>query len=96
MFATEVQFGHAGSMANSELETADSKNKAMKEAGFVVPDTFEDLPKVLKSTYDDLVRQKVIIPQKERDPPVIPMDYKWAQVRSFSFRLYRCLTLHFD
>ena len=28
MFATEVQFGHAGSMANSDMETADAKNKA--------------------------------------------------------------------
>ncbi|MBZ4040728.1 hypothetical protein K6753_14460, partial [Lysobacter sp. 13A] len=39
MFTTEVQFGHAGSMANSDLETADAKNAAMKAAGFIVPDT---------------------------------------------------------
>ncbi|KZV99582.1 ATP-citrate synthase [Exidia glandulosa HHB12029] len=79
MFATEVQFGHAGSMANSELETADAKNKAMKAAGFIVPDTFEDLPTVLKDTYDALVSRGTIVPKVERDPPVIPMDYKWAQ-----------------
>ena len=80
MFATEVQFGHAGSMANSELETADAKNHAMKQAGFVVPDTFEELPKVLKETYESLVKTGVIVPKKEKEPPVIPMDYKWAQV----------------
>ncbi|KAI0700170.1 ATP-citrate synthase [Cytidiella melzeri] len=79
MFTTEVQFGHAGSMANSDLETADAKNKAMRAAGFVVPDTFEDLPQVLRETYERLVSTGVITPKAEREPPVIPMDYKWAQ-----------------
>ncbi|KAF9788688.1 ATP-citrate synthase [Thelephora terrestris] len=79
MFTTEVQFGHAGSMANSDLETAEAKNAAMKAAGFIVPDTFEELPQVLRETYDELVESGVVVPQPERDPPVIPMDYKWAQ-----------------
>lgn len=79
MFTTEVQFGHAGSMANSDMETADAKNIAMRAAGFIVPDTFEDLPEVLKLTYERLVAGGTIKPQAERDPPVIPMDYKWAQ-----------------
>lgn len=79
MFTTEVQFGHAGSMANSDMETADAKNKAMRAAGFIVPETFEDLPYVLKETYDSLVGKGVIRPAPEREPPVIPMDYKWAQ-----------------
>ena len=79
MFTTEVQFGHAGSMANSDMETADAKNSAMRAAGFIVPDTFEDLPEVLKLTYDRLVAGGTIKPQAEREPPVIPMDYKWAQ-----------------
>lgn len=79
MFTTEVQFGHAGSLANSELETAESKNNAMRRAGFIVPDTFEELPQVLKETFERLVRSGVIVPKPEREPPVIPMDYKWAQ-----------------
>ncbi|KZT10413.1 ATP-citrate synthase [Laetiporus sulphureus 93-53] len=79
MFTTEVQFGHAGSMANSALETADAKNAAMRAAGFIVPDTFEDLPTVLKETYERLVANGTIVPKPEREPPVIPMDYKWAQ-----------------
>lgn len=79
MFTTEVQFGHAGSMANSDLETAETKNVAMKAAGFIVPETFEELPQVLRETYDGLVESGAIVPQPERDPPVIPMDYKWAQ-----------------
>jgi citrate synthase len=79
MFTTEVQFGHAGSMANSDLETADAKNAAMRAAGFIVPDTFEDLPEVLKATYEHLVQDGTIVVQKETEPPLIPMDYKWAQ-----------------
>ncbi|KAK2464715.1 hypothetical protein APHAL10511_003291 [Amanita phalloides] len=79
MFTTEVQFGHAGSMANSDMETADAKNRAMREAGFIVPDTFEELPQALKETYEHLVRSGKIKPKVERDPPTIPMDYKWAQ-----------------
>jgi ATP citrate (pro-S)-lyase len=80
MFTTEVQFGHAGSMANSDMETADAKNRAMRDAGFIVPDTFEELPSVIRETYESLVRSRIIVPKKEVDPPVIPMDYKWAQV----------------
>ncbi|KAI0830411.1 citrate synthase [Hypoxylon sp. FL0890] len=79
MFKTEVQFGHAGSFANSQLETAAMKNKQMKEAGFHVPDTFEDLPKVLASVYQKLVAEKTIVPQPEPVVPKIPIDYSWAQ-----------------
>jgi len=43
----EVQFSHAGNMANSDMETADAKNRAMKEAGFIVSGTFEELAQVL-------------------------------------------------
>ncbi|KAF8314650.1 hypothetical protein F5887DRAFT_1231708 [Amanita rubescens] len=64
MFTTEVQFGHTGSMANSDMETADAKNRAMKEAGFIVPDTFEELPQVLKETYQRLVRNGTIGPEE--------------------------------
>ena len=78
MFTSEVQFGHAGSMANSDLETADAKNRAMKAAGFIVPDTFEDLPEVLKATYQQLVANGTIVPKPEVEPPAIPMDYQWA------------------
>ncbi|KAL5476926.1 ACL1 [Sanghuangporus weigelae] len=79
MFTTEVQFGHAGSMANSQMETADAKNVAMRAAGIIVPETFEDLPDVLREAYDALVSNGTIVPKPEKEPPVIPMDYKWAQ-----------------
>jgi ATP citrate (pro-S)-lyase len=79
MFKTEVQFGHAGSFANSQLETAKMKNEKMKEAGFYVPSTFEDLPSTLKEVYDNLVSQGTIVPQPEPVVPKIPLDYSWAQ-----------------
>lgn len=79
MFTTEVQFGHAGSFANSQLETAKAKNQAMRDAGFFVPDTFEDFPLVLGKVYQDMVKKGAIVPQPEPEPPKIPIDYAWAQ-----------------
>ncbi|KAK7425266.1 ATP citrate lyase subunit 1 [Neonectria magnoliae] len=79
MFKTEVQFGHAGSFANSQLETAAMKNKQMREAGFHVPETFEELPSLLKEVYDKLVKEGTIVPQAEPVVPKIPIDYSWAQ-----------------
>ncbi|KAJ3480729.1 hypothetical protein NLG97_g8000 [Lecanicillium saksenae] len=79
MFKTEVQFGHAGSLANSLLETAATKNKSMKDAGFYVPDTFEDMPAVLGNLYQKLVKDGTIVPQAEPVVPKIPLDYSWAQ-----------------
>ncbi|KAJ5559096.1 hypothetical protein N7535_009039 [Penicillium sp. DV-2018c] len=79
LFKTEVQFGHAGASANSDLETAVTKNKAMREAGIYVPDTFEDLPQVLKQVYDAEVKKGSITPAPEPVVPKIPIDYSWAQ-----------------
>ncbi|KAF4554779.1 Citrate synthase-like protein [Elsinoe fawcettii] len=79
MLKTEVQFGHAGSLANSQLETALAKNKAMKDAGFYVPDTFEELPSTIAAVYQRLVKDGTIKPQSEPAVPKIPIDYSWAQ-----------------
>ncbi|KAF9165694.1 citrate synthase [Actinomortierella ambigua] len=79
MFATEVQFGHAGALAQSDLETADAKNRALRAGGIIVPDTFEKLPLVLSQTYQSLVKKGVISPRPEPETPKIPIDYSWAQ-----------------
>ena len=79
MFGAEVQFGHAGALANSNLETADAKNTALREAGAIVPKTFEDLPAVLGKVYQDLVAKSVIVPRPEPEMPKVPIDYAWAQ-----------------
>ncbi|KAI9158586.1 ATP-citrate synthase subunit 1 [Paramyrothecium foliicola] len=79
MFKTEVQFGHAGSFANSQLETAAMKNQTMREAGIHVPNTFEDMPNVLREVYQKLVQDGTIKPAAEPVVPKIPIDYSWAQ-----------------
>ena len=79
MFKTEVQFGHAGSMANSQLETAKVKNEKMREAGIYVPDTFEEMPDLLHKVYGKMVADGIIQSQPEPIPPKIPIDYSWAQ-----------------
>ena len=48
MFTSEVQFGHAGSCANGEMEQATAKNAALKAAGAFVPNSFDDLGDVIK------------------------------------------------
>lgn len=79
MFNVEIQFGHAGALANSTLETASAKNEAMREAGIHVPRVFEELPQLLKKIYDDLLAKGVIVKKEEPSVPKIPMDYDWAQ-----------------
>lgn len=79
MFASEVQFGHAGACANAERETAVAKNAALKHAGAIVPNSFDDLNVTIEKVYKDLLASGVIVPQDERPPPPVPMDYSWAR-----------------
>ena len=79
MFTSEVQFGHAGSCANSNKETATAKNEALKAAGAYVPDSFDTLGDVIQSVYDGLVKKGVIVPATEVPPPTVPMDFSWAR-----------------
>lgn len=80
MFNSEVQFGHAGSIANSNMETAVAKNAALKEAGAYVPDSFDNLGDVIHSVYQQLVKNGTIVAEPEVPPPTVPMDYSWARV----------------
>merc|ERR1719414_56622 len=78
-FATEVQFGHAGAQARGDMETAAAKNKAMKEAGFHVPDSFDKLPEMISKVYTQLVEEGEITETPEGETPQVPMDYTWAR-----------------
>ncbi|MCF6207187.1 MAG: ATP citrate synthase [Sulfurovum sp.] len=62
-----VQFGHAGASANDDRETAEAKNRAMKEAGIHVPASFNDLPEVINGVYKELHAEGIIqdIPEPE-------------------------------
>jgi len=77
-FPSEVQFGHAGARASAERETADAKLEAFREAGAVVPSSFEDFDKVIKETYDRMVAEGKLTPKPDVEAPPIPMDYAQA------------------
>lgn len=100
MFTSEVQFGHAGSCANTDKETAVVKNKALADAGAYVPDSFDTLGDLIGDVYERLVLSGVIVPAPEVPPPTVPMDYSWARVRKylnpqFIFSVLYCGTLSF-
>ena len=77
-FKTEVQFGHAGAKAGSETETADAKNAALKAAGAIVPNSFDDYGEKIAMLYKKLVKKKIIVPKPEPSVVKIPMDYRAA------------------
>ncbi|XP_077595253.1 ATP-citrate synthase-like isoform X1 [Stigmatopora nigra] len=79
MFASEVQFGHAGACANQASETAVAKNQALRDAGAYVPKSFDELGDVIRTVYDELVASGTIVPAQEVPPPTVPMDYSWAR-----------------
>ena len=54
-FKTEVQFGHAGAKAGCDVETADAKNAALKKAGAIVPNSYDDYDQKIRETYESLV-----------------------------------------
>ncbi len=75
----QVQFGHAGAKANTAAETADAKNEALREAGVIVPTSFDDYHLKIKETYERLVKEGVIVPAADVTPPNIPLDYAQAR-----------------
>ncbi|KAL3915222.1 MAG: hypothetical protein SGILL_005749, partial [Bacillariaceae sp.] len=78
-FTFEVQFGHAGALAKADMETSMAKNKALKEAGALLPDNFFEFGNLIKKTYDSLVESGTLVPAPEVEAPKIPMDYQWAK-----------------
>ena len=77
-FTTEVQFGHAGAKVTATSESADAKNEALRRAGAIVPQSYDDYGDRIRETYDGLVAAGVITPAPEPDAPRIPMDYAKA------------------
>ncbi|MGE5638227.1 MAG: citrate/2-methylcitrate synthase [Chloroflexota bacterium] len=77
-FKTEVQFGHAGAKAGCEEETADAKNAALRKAGAIVPNSYDDYNQKIRTTYECLVKEGIIEPKPEPPVPKIPMDYTKA------------------
>ena len=77
-FKTEVQFGHAGAKVSGDRESADAKNAALRVAGAIVPDSYDDYGDKIRETYERLVADGVITPAPEPDAPSIPLDYAKA------------------
>lgn len=78
LFKSEVQFGHAGAKSGGELESAQAKNQALREAGAVVPTSYEALEDAIKETFEKLVEEGKITPVTEVRPPQIPEDLNIA------------------
>ena len=78
VFPAEVQFGHAGARAGADRETADAKNQAFREAGAIVPTSFDDFDAKIHETYEKLVKEGKLVAQPDVQPPRIPVDYKTA------------------
>merc|ERR1719427_1815084 len=79
MFATDVQFGHAGASAGAAEETASAKNKALAEVGAEAPASFDELGEKIRQVSSKLVMAGTIVPKAEIPPPPVPMDYNWAR-----------------
>jgi succinyl-CoA synthetase alpha subunit len=77
-FKTEVQFGHAGAKAGCEVETADAKNAALRAAGAIVPNSYDDYDQKIRATYEGLVKKGIIKLKPEPIVPKVPMDYAKA------------------
>lgn len=75
-FSSGVQFGHAGASANANAETAGEKNRAMREIGIHVPESFNDLPLMIKKVFSDLKEDGVILEIEEPTLREIPEDFE--------------------
>ncbi len=84
LFPSEVQFGHAGAMARGASETADAKNKVLKEAGALVPNSYDDLDMAIKKVYEKLKADGVIKEKAEISAPEIPIEFNAETMRKAS------------
>ena len=79
IFPWEVQFGHAGATAGKEEESAAAKNRALREAGIIVPESFQELGNAITKTFQTLVEEGKITIKDEIAPPSLPLDAYEAQ-----------------
>ncbi|KAH9255245.1 hypothetical protein BASA81_006685 [Batrachochytrium salamandrivorans] len=75
-FGFEVQFGHAGALAQGLLETANAKNEAFRQAGVVVPKSFATFGEELERVFAQCSQGLDFV---EPAVPSLPMDFAWAR-----------------
>ncbi|MDI9616717.1 MAG: citrate/2-methylcitrate synthase [Methanothrix sp.] len=73
-----VQFGHAGAKADTARETAQEKNRALKEAGAHVPESFDGYGDEIRKVYERLLAEGKVREVVEPQVPSIPVDYSKA------------------
>ncbi len=56
-FPAEIQFGHAGARAGSERESAAAKNAAFRDAGALVPESFDEFDAAIRGAFEALVER---------------------------------------
>ena len=54
-FPAEIQFGHAGARAGSERESAAAKNAAFRDAGALVPESFDEFDAAIRGAFEALI-----------------------------------------
>lgn len=52
----DLIYSEQGAKSGGEMESAQAKNQALREAGAVVPDSYEAFEGAIKQTFDKLVR----------------------------------------
>ena len=78
-FSTDVQFGHAGAKTGEDRESADAKNKALAEAGAIVPKSFNDFGEKIQEVYkQQTANSKQQTVDKEIEPKYVPEDFDMA------------------
>ncbi|KAL0006265.1 hypothetical protein SO802_013826 [Lithocarpus litseifolius] len=78
---TDIPMGNLveqGAKSGGDMESAQGKNQALREAGAVVPTSYEALEAVIKETFEKLVEGGNITAVKEVTPPQIPEDLNTA------------------
>merc|ERR1712130_452997 len=74
-FSYDVQFGHAGAQARGDMEKAVAKNKAMKEVGIMVPESFTQLGAEIQKVFTKMVQDGSIVVEAEPEVPVTAKDF---------------------
>jgi succinyl-CoA synthetase alpha subunit len=78
LFQGGVQFGHAGARADADSESAEAKNAALRDAGAIVPQSFEGFDAAIRDVYDALVAAGRISPAVDVAPRSLPEDFASA------------------
>ncbi len=67
-----IQFGHAGAMANTDQETAAAKIKILQQAGAIVPNSYAQLEETL---HNEAKKMHIDTMTDQQEPNPLPTDF---------------------